>query len=115
MAEQSQMPVVRVSRGTFAPEKLAEVQRLIAASERVLAPAIRALVGLLYYHAGVDAHTNTVVNVSVWVDETSAKQMDTLAPMLAQRPILESAGVRFDRIANYAPAWKIEQVWKYGG
>jgi hypothetical protein len=34
--------------------------------------------------------------------------MDTLAPMLAQRPILETAGVHFDQIANYEPLWKIE-------
>jgi hypothetical protein len=34
--------------------------------------------------------------------------MDTLAPMLAQRPILEQAGVQFDRIANYEPLWTIQ-------
>jgi hypothetical protein len=32
--------------------------------------------------------------------------------MLAQRPILEGAGVTFDRIANYVPLWKIESVWR---
>jgi hypothetical protein len=40
--------------------------------------------------------------------------MDTLAPMLAQRPILEAAGVQFDKIANYEPAWKLEGVWSFG-
>jgi hypothetical protein len=34
--------------------------------------------------------------------------------MLAQRPILEAAGVRFDQIANYAPLWKIEAGWSFG-
>jgi len=66
---------------------------------------------LLYYHAGVDSATNTVVNVSIWETEQAAKEMDTLAPMLAQRQILESAGVQFDKIANYEPLWKITGVW----
>lgn len=57
-------------------------------------------------HAAVDADTNTVVNVSIWESEAAAKQMDTLALMLAQRPILEAAGVQFDKIANYEAAWK---------
>jgi hypothetical protein len=34
--------------------------------------------------------------------------MDTLTEMLAQRPILEHAGVVFDRIANYEPLWIID-------
>jgi hypothetical protein len=33
--------------------------------------------------------------------------------MLAQRPILEAAGVQFDRIANYEPSWKIERHWRF--
>jgi hypothetical protein len=56
----------------------------------------------------VDERTSKVVNVSLWSDLDAAKQMDTLAPMLAQRPILETAGVHFDQIANYEPLWKIE-------
>lgn len=104
-------PVVRISRGRFPQEKYPEISRLIDESAAPLAPAIQALSGLLYYHAGVDPNTNTVVNVSVWENERAAKQMDTLSPMLAQRPILESAGVQFDKIANYEPAWKIEGKW----
>ena len=37
--------------------------------------------------------------------------METLAPMLAQRPVLESAGVHFDAIANCLPLWSIETGW----
>jgi hypothetical protein len=59
----------------------------------------------------VDENTSTVVNVSIWENQQAAKQMDTLAAMLAQRPILEAVGVRFDKIANYEPSWKIEGVW----
>lgn len=43
-------------------------------------------------------------------DIDAAKQMDTLAPMLAQRPILEAAGVRFDRIANYESLWTVGEL-----
>jgi hypothetical protein len=35
--------------------------------------------------------------------------MDTLAEMLAQRPILEAAGVGFDKIATYEAAWSIDR------
>jgi hypothetical protein len=44
--------------------------------------------------------THTVVNVSVWRDLAAARQMETLGAMLAQRPVLEAAGVAFDAIAN---------------
>jgi hypothetical protein len=36
--------------------------------------------------------------------------MNTLAPMLAQRPVLEAAGVVFDKIANYEPVWHFGNV-----
>jgi hypothetical protein len=101
------MPVVRVSKGSFAPGTDEEVRRLIDASAASLIPALKRLRGLMYYHAGVDAATHTVANVSVWTDLDAARQMDTLAPMLAQRPILERAGVHFDAIANYEPLWTI--------
>jgi hypothetical protein len=109
----AKQPVVRVARGRFASEKNDEVRRLLAKSATTLGPAIRALKGLLYYHAGVDAHTSTVVNVSIWETDQDASQMDTLAPMLAERPILEAAGVTFDKNANYEPEWKIEGGWSF--
>lgn len=62
---------------------------------------------MIYYHAGVDSVTSTVVNVSLWTTLEAAKQMDTLKEMLAQRPILEAADVQFDAIANYEPTWTI--------
>jgi len=103
----SNSPVVRISRGRFPPERYEEVLRLAEASAVPLIPALEQLRGLLYYFAGVDPATNTFVNVSIWSDLTAAKQMDTLAPMLAQRPIMEKGGVQFDKIANYEPLWKI--------
>lgn len=77
--------VVRVSKGRFAPEKYDEVRRLIQESAKPLVPALKKLVGLLYYHAGVDSETNTVVNVSVWSSLDAAKQMDSNA-----RPVSNS-------------------------
>jgi hypothetical protein len=101
-------PIVRISKGHFTSEQYDEVRRLIEESAEPLVPALKQLRGLIYYHAAVDSVTNTVVNVSIWSDLETAKQMDTLAPMLAQRPILEQAGVQFDRIANYESLWAIQ-------
>ena len=101
-------PILRISRGKFEAAKYSEVRRLVEESAAPLVPALKKLRGLIYYHAGVDERTSTVVNVSLWSDLDAARQLDTLAPMLAQRPILEAAGVHFDQIANYEPLWKIE-------
>ena len=101
-------PIVRISKGHFTSAQYDEVHRLIEESAEPLVPALKQLRGLIYYHVGVDPVTNTVVNVSIWTDLDAAKQMDTLAPMLARRPILEQAGVQFDRIANYEPLWTIQ-------
>ena len=101
-------PIVRISRGHFTSVQYDEVRRLIEASAEPLVPALKQLRGLLYYHVAVDPVTNTVVNMSIWTDLDAAKQMDTLAPMRAQRPLLEQAGVQFDRIANYEPSWAIQ-------
>jgi len=107
-------PVIRISKGRFPADKYKSVKKLIDESAVPLVPAIQKLRGLLYYHASVDDTTNTVTNVSIWQTLDDARQMDTLAPMLAQRPILEAAGVTFDRIANYLPAWKIQNGWSFG-
>jgi hypothetical protein len=98
-------PVVRISKGRFASTQYAEINRLAKESAKPLLPAIERLRGLLYYSAGVDPVTNTIVNVSIWTDLNAAKQMETLPEMLAQRPIMEQAGVQFDAIANYEPLW----------
>ena len=81
--------VVRLSRGAFAPEKAAEVR------------------GLLHYYVAIDEQASTMINVSVWSGLEEAKQMDTLAPMLAQRAVFEPLGVRFNLIRNYPALWTI--------
>jgi quinol monooxygenase YgiN len=98
-------PIIRISKGRFAPEKLEKVRDLIQQSATPLVPAITELPGLIYYRAAVDPATNTVVNVSIWKDLSAAKQMDTLQAMRNQLPVLEGAGVTFDKIANYEALW----------
>ena len=102
--------VVRISKGRFASTQYDEVRRLAEESAKPLVPAIKRLRGLLYYSAGVDPVTNTIVNISIWTDLAAAKQMETLPEMLAQRPIMEQAGVQFDAIANYEPLWVIQDT-----
>ncbi len=46
-------------------------------------------------------------NGSVCETLEQAHQMDSLAPMLAQRPILEAAGVDFETITNHESLWTI--------
>jgi hypothetical protein len=103
----AQPAIVRLSRGALAPEKVAEVRAKLEEGRASLEPALRRLRGLLHYYVAVDESGSTMVNVSVWTGLTEAKQMDTLAPMLAQRAVFETLGVRFDPIRNYATLWTI--------
>jgi hypothetical protein len=99
--------VVRLSRGAFAPEKAGEVRAKLDEGRASLEPALRQLRGLVHYYVAVDEQASTMVNVSVWTGLAEAKQMDTLAPMLAQRSLFEKLGVRFDPIRNYPTLWTI--------
>ena len=102
------MPVVRISRGSFKPEDYERIRTRLDQSYQTLAPAIRRLRGCMHYWAGIDRATNTMVNVSVWKSLADAKQMDTLAPMLALAGEFVKLGVVFERpIANYEILWQI--------
>ena len=48
-----------------------------------------------------------LTNVNVRDSLAHARQMDTLAAMLAQRPILEGAGVRFEAITKHELSWTL--------
>lgn len=48
-----------------------------------------------------------MVNVSVWESLGTAKQMDTLPQMLAQRGVFVRLGVKFQSIRNYSAVWTI--------
>ena len=102
------LPVVRLSRGSFAPSLFAEVERRLAAATASLVPAINELQGCSHYWAGIDVASNTMVNISVWATLEDAKQMESLAPMLALAREFTAIGVKFERpIINYSVLWAI--------
>jgi quinol monooxygenase YgiN len=102
------LPVLRLSRGSFPPEKYQTVRDRLATAQSSLLPAIRALRGCLHYWAGIDRASNTMVNISVWASIEDARQMESLAPMLALAQEFTSLGVQFERpITNYESLWEI--------
>jgi hypothetical protein len=101
------MPVVRISKGRFDLANLAEVERLFVESEGHLREPLEALDGLLDYYVAIDRELGYLTNVSVWETLADAHQMDTLQPMLAQRPVMEAAGVEFEKITNHETLWEI--------
>jgi hypothetical protein len=103
----AQPAVVRLSRGAFAPEKADAVRAKLEEGRASLEPALSQLRGLLHYYVAVDEQASSMVNVSIWTGLAEARQMDTLAPMLAQRALFENLGVRFDPIRNYPTLWSI--------
>lgn len=101
------MTVVRVSKGRFEVADVRTAERLLVASEAALRERLRELTGLLHYYVGIDREQGFLTNVSVWETLADAHQMDTLPAMLAQRPILEEAGVTFEPISNHETIWTI--------
>lgn len=107
-SEEYSMAVLRISRSSFKPENYERVKARLDGSHQTLAPAVRNLTGCLHYWAGIDRTTGTMVNVSVWKSLEDAKQMDTLAPMLALAVEFTGLGVVFERpIANYELLWQV--------
>jgi hypothetical protein len=82
-------------------------ERLLLESEKALREPLSRLRGLVHYYVGIDRATGYLTNVSVWESLEAAHQMDTLQAMLAQRPILEAAGVTFELITNHETLWAI--------
>lgn len=101
------MTVVRISKGSFDLSRIREIEGLLAGSEQALRQPLEALAGLVHYYVGIDRERGYLTNVSVWDTLEHAHQMDTLQPMLAQRPILEAAGVGFEAITNHETLWTI--------
>jgi hypothetical protein len=103
------MAIVRISRGSFSPEKYETIRTRLDAAQTSLVPAIRLLSGCLHYFAAIDRESGTMVNVSVWRSLADAQQMQTLAPMLALAEEFTREGVRFERpIVNYEGLWQID-------
>jgi hypothetical protein len=88
---------------------LDEVERLLAASQDALRAAVRELPGLLRYYVGIDREQGTVTNTSVWDTMEHARAMNELQAMLAQRSIMEGAGVEFDPITNHEVLWSLDR------
>jgi hypothetical protein len=102
------MPILRISRGSFKPEDYESIKTRLDEAQKTLVPAIRKLSGCMHYWVGIDRTTNMMVNVSVWMSLANAKQMETLAPMLALASEFVKLGVAFERpIANYETIWQI--------
>jgi len=99
--------VVRISKGKFDVAHAAAPERVLDESERALRESLAKLPGLLHYYVGIDRVNGYLTNVSVWDSVEHAHQMDTLAEMLAQRPLLEAAGVQFEVITNHETLWTI--------
>jgi hypothetical protein len=101
------MPVVRISKGKFDPARLGDAERQLLESETSLREPLTALRGLVHYYVGIDREHGYLTNVSVWETLEDARQMDSLQEMLAQRPLLEAAGVSFELITNHETLWTI--------
>jgi hypothetical protein len=99
--------VVRISTGTFPPERAAEAEAALAASEAALREPLQAMPGLLHYYVGIDRDRGQLTNVSVWDTLEYATAMSSLQPMLDQRPVMEAAGVTFQVITNHDVLWSI--------
>jgi quinol monooxygenase YgiN len=102
------LPVIRISRASFPPEKYEAIKNRLDEAQKTLVPAIRQLAGCLHYFAAIDRESATMVNVSVWRSLADAQQMKSLAPMLALAEEFTREGVRFERpIINYETLWTI--------
>jgi hypothetical protein len=99
--------VVRISKGSFDVGDFHHARSLLRDSENALLEVLVELPGLIHYYVGVDAEKGYLTNVSVWDTLEHAQQMDILPEMLAQRPILEAAGVAFEAISNHQVIWAI--------
>jgi len=102
------MPVVRISKGRYPPERHAAVTARLDASAKTLVPAIRRLPGCISYYVGSEVVSSTMVNVSVWDTLDHANAMSTLAPMVALAQEFMALGVEFERpIVNYPVLWQL--------
>jgi hypothetical protein len=97
--------VVRVSRASFDPSRLAEVDAASKKTSAYIIPALRKLPGLIHFYAGVSPE-GSIVQVSVWDTDQHAAQLDHLKEMVIDgRRDMEAVGVTFTPIFNYPIDW----------
>jgi hypothetical protein len=99
--------IVRISKGSFPLDRLADAEAALAASEDALRDAITQMPGLVHYYVGIDRDAGQLTNTSVWDSIEHAAAMAGLAEMLAQRPVMEATGVTFEPITNHDTLWTI--------
>ena len=99
--------VVRSSKGSFPCDRLADVEAALAHSEAALRSVLEPMPRLLHYYVAIDRDESQVTNVSVWDGMEHARAMYELPEMLAQRPLLEGAGVTFETITNHETLWTV--------
>ena len=101
------MPVIRISRGSFAAAEHDRVKERLAATEEALVGELAKLPGLRHYYVAIDRTSSTMVNVSVWDTLEDATQMDSLPAMQALAKDFVAMGVSFERpIINLAILWQ---------
>jgi hypothetical protein len=106
-------PVVRISIVRCAPDRFADIRKLMIESEPVLRDGIAAMAGFLKFYAGADEATSSLTNVSLWADLDSARQLDRFQPMLDLGKDFVAAGATFERpVMNYLPLWQLEPAPK---
>lgn len=104
-------PVVRISIIRCAPDKFAELRRMMIEVETALRPGIESMRGFISFYAGADEATSSLTNVSLGVDLDAAKQLDHFQPMLDAGKEFVAAGAVFERpIMNYLPLWQWQSV-----
>jgi hypothetical protein len=70
-------------------------------------PSAGAADSLLKHYVGTDRDQGYLTNTSIWDSLDHARQMDSFAPMLAQRPLLKAAGIRVEPITSHETIWRI--------
>lgn len=100
------IPVLRISRAKFDAKDFEKFRTMLIESQARLEPALRKLPGLIRFYAGIDAETNTMINVSEWQSLAEAKALDALPEMLAEAKSFIAAGISFERPqTNYIGLW----------
>jgi hypothetical protein len=99
--------VVRISRATFDPSRLAEVEAMNRRVSEYLIPAIGRLPGLVHLYSCVSPE-GSAVYVSLWDSAEHASQLDQLPEMTVDaRGEAEAVGLAFTPIVNYPIGWMI--------
>lgn len=99
--------VARISRFTFDPARLAEIEAMNMRTSEYLIPAIKQLPGLIHFYACVSPE-GSAVHVSIWDSHEHALQLDHLKEMaVIARGEAEAVGATFQPIVNYPINWTI--------